>query len=73
MHYLCVSITYANRVIAIYRIRLAIMQHIPLLAKQLGKEFFTEQLVNLCVGWLGDSISTIREAAAENLKVRDER
>jgi serine/threonine-protein phosphatase 2A regulatory subunit A len=46
------------------------MQHIPLLAKQLGKEFFTEQLVNLCIGWLGDSISSIREAAAENLKVR---
>ena len=46
------------------------MQHIPLLAKQLGKEFFTEQLVTLCIGWLGDEISSIREAGAENLKVR---
>ena len=44
------------------------MQHIPLLAKQLGKEFFREKLTNLCVGWLGDDISTIRKAAAENLK-----
>jgi serine/threonine-protein phosphatase 2A regulatory subunit A len=53
-----------------WRIRLAIIQHIPLLAKQLGKEFFTEKLAALCVGWLGDDIATIRQAAASNLKVR---
>eukprot|EP00558_Chaetoceros_sp_UNC1202_P003746 CAMPEP_0197236686 /NCGR_PEP_ID=MMETSP1429-20130617/3719_1 /TAXON_ID=49237 /ORGANISM="Chaetoceros sp., Strain UNC1202" /LENGTH=182 /DNA_ID=CAMNT_0042695525 /DNA_START=47 /DNA_END=595 /DNA_ORIENTATION=- len=51
-----------------WRIRLAIMQHIPLLAKQLGEEFFTEQMTNLCVGWLKDDISSIRKSAAENLK-----
>ena len=51
------------------RIRLAIMQHVPHLAKQLGKEFFTEKLTSHCVGWLRDDISTIRQAAAENLKV----
>lgn len=51
-----------------WRIRLAIMQHIPLLAKQLGKVFFTERLVALCIGWLGDDISSIRQAATENLK-----
>jgi serine/threonine-protein phosphatase 2A regulatory subunit A len=51
-----------------WRIRLAIIQHIPLLAKQLGKEFFTEKLAALCVGWLGDDIATIRQAAASNLK-----
>jgi serine/threonine-protein phosphatase 2A regulatory subunit A len=44
------------------------MQHIPLLAKQLGKVFFTERLVALCIGWLGDDISSIRQAATENLK-----
>lgn len=44
------------------------MQHVPLLAKQLGVEFFDEQMIKLCVGWLGDSISTIRTSAAENLK-----
>ena len=49
------------------RIRLAIIQHIPLLAKQLGQNFFTERLSALCVGWLGDEISTIRQAAAKNL------
>jgi serine/threonine-protein phosphatase 2A regulatory subunit A len=50
------------------RIRLAIIQHIPLLAKQLGRDFFTDKLSSLCVGWLGDDISTIRNAAAQNLK-----
>jgi serine/threonine-protein phosphatase 2A regulatory subunit A len=44
------------------------MQHIPLLAKQLGQEFFNDQMIKLCVGWLGDNISTIRKSAAENLK-----
>jgi len=52
-----------------YRIRLAIMQYIPHLAKQLGKDFFTEKLITHCVGWLRDDISSIRQAAAENLKV----
>lgn len=52
-----------------WRIRLAIIQHIPLLAKQLGKEFFTEKLSSLSVGWLGDDIAAIRQAAAGNLKV----
>ena len=53
------------------RIRLAIIQQIPLLANQLGKDFFTEKLTALCVGWLGDDIASIRLAAAANLKVRD--
>uniref|UniRef100_A0A7S4JZK8 Uncharacterized protein n=1 Tax=Odontella aurita TaxID=265563 RepID=A0A7S4JZK8_9STRA len=52
-----------------WRIRLAIIQHIPLLAKQLGEDFFSEKLSSLCVGWLGDDISSIRQAAATNLKV----
>ena len=51
------------------RIRLAIIQQIPLLAKQLGKDFFTEKLSSLWVGWLGDDIAVIRRAAATNVKV----
>jgi serine/threonine-protein phosphatase 2A regulatory subunit A len=51
-----------------WRIRLAIIHHIPLLAKQLGKDFFSEKLASLCVAWLGDDISSIRQAAAANLK-----
>jgi serine/threonine-protein phosphatase 2A regulatory subunit A len=37
---------------------------------QLGKDFFTEKLISLCVGWLGDDIAMIRHAAATNVKVR---
>lgn len=51
-----------------FRIRLAIIKHIPLLAKQLGQDFFSEKLSSLCVGWLGDDISSIRQAAATNLR-----
>jgi serine/threonine-protein phosphatase 2A regulatory subunit A len=47
---------------------LAIIQHVPLLAKQLGRDFFTDKLSSLCIGWLGDDIATIRQAAAKNLK-----
>lgn len=53
-----------------WRVRLAIIQHIPLLAKQLGKEFFEEdvKLSRLCINWLGDMVWSIREAAIYNLK-----
>jgi len=44
------------------------MQHIPHLAKHLGKDFFSNELTALCIGWLGDDISSIREAGAHNLK-----
>jgi serine/threonine-protein phosphatase 2A regulatory subunit A len=50
-----------------WRIRLAVIERIPLLAKQLGKEVFTDELLTLCVGWLGDDISSIREATATSL------
>ncbi len=53
-----------------WRVRLAIIAHIPLLAGQLGKEFFERKakLGVLCINWLGDSVCTIREAAITNLK-----
>jgi serine/threonine-protein phosphatase 2A regulatory subunit A len=51
-----------------WRVRQAIIEYIPLLATQLGKPFFDEQLGNLCMSWLGDSVYSIREAATVNLK-----
>ena len=51
-----------------WRVRLAIIEYIPLLAKQLGVKFFDEQLSNLCMGWLGDTVFSIREAAVSNLR-----
>ncbi|KAJ7597048.1 armadillo-type protein [Mycena floridula] len=51
-----------------WRVRQAIIEYIPLLANQLGKPFFDEQLGNLCMSWLGDTVYSIREAATVNLK-----
>ncbi|EWC43446.1 protein phosphatase PP2A regulatory subunit A [Drechslerella stenobrocha 248] len=51
-----------------WRVRLAIIEYIPLLASQLGVEFFDEKLGGLCMGWLGDAVFSIREAATLNLK-----
>jgi len=51
-----------------WRVRLAIIEYIPLLAKQLGVEFFDEKLAGLCMSWLGDSVFSIRDAAALNLR-----
>lgn len=51
-----------------WRVRLAIIEYIPLLAKQLGVEFFDEKLGNLCMSWLGDTVFSIRQAATLNLK-----
>lgn len=51
-----------------WRVRLAIIDYIPLLASQLGVNFFDEKLGNLCMSWLGDNVYSIREAATVNLK-----
>lgn len=51
-----------------WRVRLAIIKYIPLLASQLGVKFFDEKLSTLCMSWLGDTVFSIREAATQNLK-----
>lgn len=51
-----------------WRVRQAIIEYIPLLATQLGVEFFDEQLSNLCMSWLSDAVFSIREAATVNLR-----
>lgn len=51
-----------------WRVRLAIIEYIPLLASQLGVQFFDEKLSTLCMSWLGDTVFSIREAATQNLK-----
>ncbi|GMF65037.1 unnamed protein product [Phytophthora lilii] len=53
---------------AVWRIRLAIIEYIPLLAAQLGRDYFEEQLSELCMSWLVDNVFSIREAATINLK-----
>lgn len=51
-----------------WRVRLAIIQYMPLLAGQLGVEFFDDKLNTLCMTWLVDQVFAIREAATQNLK-----
>lgn len=51
-----------------WRVRLAIIEYIPLLASQLGKGFFDDKLLSLCLSWLGDTVFSIRDAATSNLK-----
>ena len=51
-----------------WRVRLAIIEYIPKLAKQLGESFFNEELLSLCMSWLWDPVYAIREAAVNNLK-----
>ncbi|KAL0951174.1 hypothetical protein HGRIS_007905 [Hohenbuehelia grisea] len=51
-----------------WRVRQAIIEYIPLLAQQLGRTFFDQQLGNLCMSWLGDTVFSIRESATVNLK-----
>lgn len=43
-------------------------RYMPLLAGQLGVEFFDEKLNSLCMTWLVDHVYAIREAATLNLK-----
>uniref|UniRef100_A0A671R216 Serine/threonine-protein phosphatase 2A 65 kDa regulatory subunit A beta isoform-like n=1 Tax=Sinocyclocheilus anshuiensis TaxID=1608454 RepID=A0A671R216_9TELE len=50
-----------------WRVRLAIFEYMPLLAGQLGVEFFDEKLNSLCMAWLIDHVFAIREAATCNL------
>ena len=47
--------------------RLAIIEYVPLLAAQLGVDFFDQKLGALCMTWLGDSVFSIRDAASKNL------
>lgn len=51
-----------------WRVRLAVIENLPMLAKQLGINFFNEKLISLCMNWLTDNVFSIRKAAIENFK-----
>jgi hypothetical protein len=44
-----------------WRVRLAIIEYVPLLAQQLGVDLFDAELSKLCTSWLADCVCTIRE------------
>ena len=51
-----------------WRIKLSVVEQFPILARQLGENFFNDKLSPICIAWLNDSIYSIREAAINNLK-----
>lgn len=57
-----------------WRVRLAIIEHMPLLARQLGADFFdgNTKLGSQCMHWLGDCVYSIRDAATINLRALTE-
>lgn len=50
-----------------WRMRLSIIEYIPLLAKKLKEAFFEKNLMELSFDWLDDDVHWIREAATNNL------
>ncbi len=51
-----------------WRVRLAIIEYMPLLASQLGIQCFNDQLTSLSLNWLLDNVYAVREAAVSNLR-----
>ena len=51
-----------------WRIKLSVVQQFPILARQIGEQFYNDKLNVISSNWLRDSIFTIREAAIENFK-----
>ena len=51
-----------------WRVRLAIIEYMPLLANQLGMQFFNDKLSAMCLTWLSDSVFSIRQAASLNMQ-----
>ena len=50
-----------------WRVRVSIIERMPLFAEQLGPAFFQERLSALCVSLLTDSVFAVRQAAVLNL------
>jgi serine/threonine-protein phosphatase 2A regulatory subunit A len=44
-----------------WRVRMAIIENIPILAQQLGMQFFDDSLSNLSLQWLHDSVYQVIE------------
>ncbi len=50
-----------------WRVRLAIIENVPMLAKHFGIEFFNEKLIYLLSTWLVDDVYSIRRATAVSI------
>ena len=54
-----------------WRVRLAIIEYIPLLASQLGIGFFDDKLGALCMQWLEDKVCSIMITNVEILSLKN--
>jgi serine/threonine-protein phosphatase 2A regulatory subunit A len=52
-----------------WRVRLAVIQHMPLLLNQVSAAFFGDKFTDMCLAWLSDPVFAVRCAAVDNLKV----
>lgn len=53
-----------------WRVRLAIIEYIPLLASQLGVGFFDDKLGALCMQWLQDKVCFLSACTTEVVKCK---
>lgn len=49
-----------------WRVKLTVIDTFPVLAKQLGEQFFNDRLSNICISWINDSVFAIRESCLNN-------
>lgn len=50
-----------------WRVRLAVIDLMPMIAEQLGAPIFTDNLLSISISWLSDNIFSIRKAGAANI------
>merc|ERR1719476_1240454 len=51
-----------------WRVRLAVLECLPVLAQHLGEVHFTKEMNPLLHGWLLDPVFSVREAAASSVR-----
>merc|ERR1719409_210848 len=51
-----------------WRVRLALLDYTPSLAKHLGEAIFTKELGSTCLQWLTDPVFSVRDAATGNFR-----
>ena len=61
------TVTQLIFVLQSWRVRVSIIERMPLFAEQLGPAFFQERLSALCVSLLTDSVFAVRQSAVFNL------
>ena len=51
-----------------WRVRLKVIGHTKSIAMSMSVDMFNQHVIHLCIGWLADAVSSVRDAAIANLK-----